>query len=430
MQKTLDRFYKKIKEKKLPVNGIIILKNDTIISEAFYAPYKPTDLHRMYSVSKSLTMIGIGLLLTEKKLKLEDKIVDHFKYEDINPLISKMTIKDLLTMKTTFNDTTYKNYQGPMVESFFKTKPVKLSGQIFSYDTSGSYVLSVLIEKITGLKMLDYIKQFYNFSKESYMIQTKDGHSNGGSTWVSTIYDLKLLGDIIRHDGFGKINPDYMLEAKSLQSETRFESEGHDFTYGYGYQTWLNSKKGFTLYGMYGQLVYYDKVNDLTLITTANLSSINGGTQKLIDLYHDYIGDYADKLDTKVVYQHQGVLIEPLNQEETHFNETYLTKEGTKIILEIKGKIGYLKIDEKKIWFSLIDHIEKTLPNNHQTYLSFAKKEKDKLYITAYMNNEELGTLYMDVYYTQDKISIKSKAFSERLFNEYNFNIIGKRGEE
>ncbi|NLK12483.1 MAG: beta-lactamase family protein, partial [Candidatus Phytoplasma sp.] len=136
MENILKTFYLKIEEQKLNVDGLFLIKKDQIVSKAFWHPYDENQLHRMYSISKSLTMVAIGLLVTENKIKLTDYITNYFDYKVKDDFINQMTIKDLLTMQTAFTQTTYKKSEGSWLESFFTTQPDKKPGTIFSYDTS------------------------------------------------------------------------------------------------------------------------------------------------------------------------------------------------------------------------------------------------------------------------------------------------------
>ena len=80
--------------------------------ETYYKPYTRDTLHRMFSVTKSFVSLGIGLLEAEGKLSLDDKIVDFFPEKlpkpGVHPYIAMMTIRDMLTMRTCHDKTTYK----------------------------------------------------------------------------------------------------------------------------------------------------------------------------------------------------------------------------------------------------------------------------------------------------------------------------------
>lgn len=426
MENYFKKFYKELINHKLNIDGIAILKGDKIISKAFIKPYQENHLHRMYSVTKSLTMIGIGLLVTNNLIDINDKIVSFYDFEVLDPLIKEMTIKDLLTMKTTFTKTTYNKSSDSWLLSFFNTPSSKIPGTIFSYDTSASYVLSSLIEKLTKMDMLDYIKQYFEFSKESYIIKSKEGISHGGSGFMGTINDLILLLKIIKNDGLGIINKDFIIDAKSFQSNTTLETTGHEFNYGYGYHLWLNSKKGFMLIGMYGQIAYYDFENDLSLITLSNLSNQDNGISRLLSIYHKHITSNINNLNINNLYLYEDNRFKELIFKKESFNYLYQTSLG-KVSLIINDDVGSININNKVIHFSLKNYIEDIFPKTKETYISQGKIYNNKLYIELYLVGEELGYLDLDIYFNEKEISIVSKAKAEKYLMKWNFNLKGKR---
>ena len=143
-----------------------------MIMEAYYQPYDKEKLHRMFSETKSYTSLGIGLLVSDGVIRLEDKICQYFPEYlpgKVHPWLEEMTIKDMLRMETCHNMTTYKKTSTTenWVRSFFQTVPTHRPGQIFMYDTSASHTLCALVEKLTGQKLLDFLKDWF-FRRELY----------------------------------------------------------------------------------------------------------------------------------------------------------------------------------------------------------------------------------------------------------------------
>ena len=58
-------FLDRLNKQELPVHSAIIMRHDRICMEAYYKPYTRDTLHRMFSITKSLVSIGIGLLEEE-----------------------------------------------------------------------------------------------------------------------------------------------------------------------------------------------------------------------------------------------------------------------------------------------------------------------------------------------------------------------------
>ena len=147
----------------IPMHSLLILHHDKLITEAYYAPCHADTQHRMFSISKSFTSIAIGFLADEGKLSINDPIVKYFPEflpDNIHPFLSSMTIRDMLMMRTCHAQTTYKKDPSVnWVKSYFITPPTHPAGTLFHYDTSAAHTLCALVEKLTNMDMLDYLKQ-------------------------------------------------------------------------------------------------------------------------------------------------------------------------------------------------------------------------------------------------------------------------------
>ena len=108
----LMNFAKRLENQDIPMHSLTIMRGDKICMETYYAPYEKDTLHRMFSMTKTLVSLGIGKLYGEGKLTLDDHIVDYFKdklpKEGAYEYTSMLTIRDMLTMRTCHDKTTYK----------------------------------------------------------------------------------------------------------------------------------------------------------------------------------------------------------------------------------------------------------------------------------------------------------------------------------
>ena len=204
----IRNFILRLQKQKVPMHSILVYRHDCLVTEGYYAPYQPDTLHRMFSISKSFTSIAIGLLADEGKLSLNDPIISYFPDkipDDVHPWIAAMTIRDMLMMRTCHASTTYKvNMQTDWVESFFTVPPTHPAGKVFHYDTSSAHTLAALVERLSGMPMLDYLKEklsVLGFSKESYMLTDPFGVSMGGSGLTATPMDLLKFAYLIAHEG-------------------------------------------------------------------------------------------------------------------------------------------------------------------------------------------------------------------------------------
>ena len=207
------------------MHSFLLMRHDTLIAEGYYAPYQKDTLHRMFSISKSFTSIAIGLLEAEGKLSLDDPIVSYFPDKipaNVHPWIAAMTIRDMLMMRTCHAATTYKvDMKSDWVESFFTVPPTHPAGKLFHYDTSSAHTLCALVERLSGMPMLDYLKEklsVLEFSGESYMLTDPFGVSMGGSGLVALPSDLLKFGYLLSHDG--NIDGTQLVSASYIKTAT------------------------------------------------------------------------------------------------------------------------------------------------------------------------------------------------------------------
>ena len=94
-------------------------------------------------------------------------------------------------MRTCHDKTTYK---APgvtdWVASFFTVPPTHVPGTNFSYDTSSTHTLGALIEKLSGMDLLSYLRFKFldeiGFSANAYILKDPNGVSMGGSGLCAT----------------------------------------------------------------------------------------------------------------------------------------------------------------------------------------------------------------------------------------------------
>ena len=300
-----EALWLRLKKSGLPIHSFLAEQGGTLLKEAYVAPYTAMDLHRMFSITKSLCSLAIGFLYADGRLSLDDRITDYFpeycSCGDIHPWLKEMTIRHMLSMETCHSSTTYKaDTSKNWVESFFITPPSHRSGQIFLYDTSSSHTLAALVKKLSGKGILDYLREECLdktiFSKEAYIILDPFGSEMGGSGLMARPMDLLKLGrfcmDILKN-GTGRF-ADYLREAVSFKVPTIHFGQTAEEQQGYGYQFW-RIRNGFAMYGMGGQYVLFYPDPDLVFVVTADTQNIKGGNQKILDLIHDAVEEIQDQ---------------------------------------------------------------------------------------------------------------------------------------
>ena len=300
LEKT-EQFKKIITAKRVTLHGFALVQGQDMIAEEYYAPFHEKSLHRMFSVAKSFTSLAIGLLCEEGKIHLDDRICDYFPEklpkEGAHPWLAKMTIRQMLTMSTCYASTTFKRYDSKdWTESFFRVEPDHPAGTLFAYDTSSSHTLAALVEKLTGVSLLDYLREKaldkIGFSKEAYIIPDEVGVSQGGSGLVCTLRDMTrvacLCRDLGRYEG-EQLLPRWYLEEATTNAITTELQPVLDEQQGYGYMFWRTRHNGYCMYGMGGQLALIFPQHDFVFTTIADTQGMNAGLQMIYDAFYDTI---------------------------------------------------------------------------------------------------------------------------------------------
>lgn len=458
-------FIKELDEKSINMHSFLLLKDDTIVSEAYYAPYNRDTLHRMFSITKSFTSIAIGLLESEGKINLDDRIVTYFqdKIEDlkINSYMQDLTIRDMLTMSTVHTSTTYKKVShNDYVKSFFEIEPSHYPGTAFFYDTSSSHTLAGLVKKITGKNILDYLKEKclddIGFSKESYVLSDPLGISLGGSGLMAKPIDVLRFAYLIMNmgqlNGISYLPQNYIKEATTIKKNTYAHGNIDAEKYGYGYQFFMTKYEGFCLYGMGGQLALCFPKENMILVTTADTQDGNEKTQAIFDAFYKNIYEKLSKnistndAKSKDSYKELEQLIASLRIQEKDMLSDY-TKvnklDNTKIVfdendIQIKeirfniynnhGDIT-MQFDKKcyTITFGINDLREGTFDIYNMKYLSKILIADDNTYIIRlHIIDESVCPLYIEVSYKGDNATIYMKNKDEVFFKEFNGCASGK----
>ena len=150
------KFIDVLEKHDLATHQFVMAKGSDIFAEAYYAPFHKDFKHRMYSVSKSFVGVAIGLCEEEGLLSLDDKLLDYFPeyrdHENTNDYLREQTLRHMLTMSTarSWGPDWFASDTVDRCEDYFRAKNDKIPGTFFDYDSPGSFMLGVIVEKLTG----------------------------------------------------------------------------------------------------------------------------------------------------------------------------------------------------------------------------------------------------------------------------------------
>ena len=306
--KAVNKFFKTISSGIGEIHAVEIYQNDGLLMRISPAPYQPTDKREIYSLSKSFTSTAIGFLCDEKKLSEEDYIKDIFPDklpEKVSENLEKMQIKHILSMNTGHDSCA----MSEMVQSgdaarAFLAKEVKFEpGTHFVYNTGATCMLSCVTERITGMKLLDFLtwKLFMPLGISGVRWNSvPDGTNEGGCGIHVSCDDIAKLGLLYLHKGVW--NGKRILSEKWVETATHQVSDNSgngtpDWCAGYGYQFWMNSREGFRGDGAFGQLCIVLPERNMVVAVQAELGDMQAEIDAVMELvYHLYDNDEPEPL--------------------------------------------------------------------------------------------------------------------------------------
>lgn len=273
------------------LHALMVVKDGKVIYEQWDPSYGPDHLHVMWSASKTFTATAVGFAVQDGLLDVTDKVVDYFTPEELpqqpSAWLKKMTIYDLLIMSSGFKDDFLGRSDGG--EDFDWAKETLASeitfspGSRFAYNSMNTYLLSVIVTKVTGKRVDEYLqdKLFRHLGIEEYRWKTSpQGYTAGGWGLYMKTEDFAKMGLFMLEKGkWGRkqlLDPEWFDQAMSAQI-MQYAGQGYspeevarikddDWNQGYGYQMWMCRNGGVRLDGAWAQVcvIYPDK--DLVVV--------------------------------------------------------------------------------------------------------------------------------------------------------------------
>ena len=191
------------------VHSLMILRNGHVIAEGTWAPYNPEHPHILNSLSKSFTSTAIGMAVEEGKLSVDDTVISFFPDEVTAAIATNMAnlkIRHLLSMATGHStDTTpFLRRSDNWVKEFLSMPIEHEPGTHFLYNTGATYMLSAILTKATGEKLLDYLEpRLFEPLGMSGITTTTCPHGIhfGGAGMMAKIEDLAKFGQLYLQKG-------------------------------------------------------------------------------------------------------------------------------------------------------------------------------------------------------------------------------------
>lgn len=296
-------FLDEMKKSGLHLHALRILRHGHVIAGGHFAPWTDESLHMLYSLSKSFTSTAVGFAVQEGFLRLDQRLVDLFPEKlPAAPCenMQKITVKHLLTMNS--GHEVEPLLQGDdWEETFLRSYVPREPGSFFMYNTAATYMLSCIVEKVTGEKLIDYLRRKLfvplGISEDAWFEESPAGHATGGFGLNVRIDDIAKLGQFILNEGAWEgvqlLDARWIRDAQQPWSDNSHHNPGmKDWNAGYGYQFWMCQPEGvFRGDGAFGQYCVVLPKQDMVIAIFSGLEDMQAVLQLLWDHLLPAVGD-------------------------------------------------------------------------------------------------------------------------------------------
>lgn len=469
----IGRYLRTLEEKGLSTHDIIISRGDNILFEKYYAPFYPDFLHREYSQSKSIVALAVGFATGEGLVNLDDPIGKYFPDETKNikdPAMAAQTVRQMLMMSTPKRGQYWFTARtDDRVRHYFETTVTTAApGSEYQYDSTGSFILGAMVERVSGMPLVDYLRprlfDRIGVSGEIKCLKCPGGHSWGDSAFLAKPRDMMKICRFVL-DG-GKVNgeqiipEDYIKDAVKPLISNASEGVRH-CSQGYGYQIWHLYGDGFYFNGMGCQFTVAVPEKDIVFVYNGDNQGIPDAGAAIINGFYDIIVSAAgdplpedksanDSLnscsESLILMSQRGEKFSPIEKDIS--GRTYALSEnpmgigtlsfefGESIILNWKNAQGdkTLVIGRAENRFDIFPEEGYSrevgsvyCPGNYYKCASSAVwKDEKTLLCDIQAIDEYFGRLWMTFVFDGDRISVSMSKTAEDFFSTYSGNAEGK----
>ena len=347
--KVVNEFLNDAAEMGYEYHSLMVIRHGKVAVEWYNEPYNKETPQAVYSVSKSFTSTAIGFAISEGLISLDTKLIDLFPdYPPKKPdeRYEKLTIRNLLRMSSGkqpsfLSDKSKVDWIADYINSPWVFEP----GEKFLYINENIFMLSAIINRVTGMTMREYLtpRLFEPLGIDFPFWETdRNGIEAGGwGLYLKTEDIAKLTLCYLQkgmYNGVQVIPEEWTVEATKKQIDNSYNRPGTDASCGYGYCFWKNSidESSFRADGMFSQFGIGIPEYDAVVIVTSAVTDETGCLEYLFN-YFPRAFEEADEEEESI----ENTDVEPLFESdrpaiENEIKNRYI-KFRKKLLLNLAG---------------------------------------------------------------------------------------------
>ncbi|TWD83359.1 CubicO group peptidase (beta-lactamase class C family) [Kribbella amoyensis] len=277
----LDDFVAALDASSQEIQTVMLVKNGHVVLEEEWSPYRLADPHLLFSVSKSFTSMAVGLAIEAGLLTLDDKVVSFFTADELPATIGEhlaaMEVRHLLTMTTGHSEDTVEalTRDRRMVRIFLGLEVEHAPGTAFVYNSGATYMLSAILQRLTGERLLDYLRprlfEPLGVTEATWDV-SREGITTGGWGLSISTESLAKFGQFLLQRGEWEgrqLVPAAWIDEATAGQVDNSHRDTADWRVGYGYQFWRARHNAYRGDGAFGQFCLVLPDHDTAVIITS-----------------------------------------------------------------------------------------------------------------------------------------------------------------
>lgn len=281
--------------------GMVIMKDGKAVYEKYFCGCTEADRIHVFSVTKSILSILIGIALDKGYIhSVDQKVLEFYPEYTVKKgekTIQNVTIKDMLTMTAP-----YKYKSNPYTKYFTSMDWVKFSldvlggkGQIGEFRYApivGPDILSGILERAAGQSVFEFAKEylfaplgitvertitfhskeeqmaFYKATDISCWVAGPTGVNTAGWGLTLSPMDMAKIGQMFLNGGMW--NGNRIVSEKWVSDSTSEQSRWKQRDLPYGYLWWIDKQdNGYAAMGDGGNIIYVSPDKNMVVASTS-----------------------------------------------------------------------------------------------------------------------------------------------------------------
>ncbi len=290
--------------------SFIVVKNDKIVYEQYSSGFDESSINTSFSMAKSVVSLLIGKAIEDGYIKDVKEPIENYIEEFRNKEIGKITIEDLLLMRSSivydedkflwFGDDTLTYWYDDLRE--LALSHTELTGEYngkFHYNNYHPLLLGIILERSTGVSVSRFFEReiWKNLGAQHDASWSLDGDKSGFEKMESGInfraVDFVKIGSMVLHGGY--INGTQVISSDWLDRSTLCEFPlnsaeyadsflaGRNIGYKYMWYSTPSARSGYDIiaWGKSDQILYISPSTDSVILRTGRS---DGGVSDWVDV--------------------------------------------------------------------------------------------------------------------------------------------------